>query len=485
MTMPAQKPQSVELPLGFGGVGARLLPGPDPRTAAQHPQHPAIDPQVAGMSQLLRIEAEARLTTSEAELLHLIANETRGLVRARQAFVARRKSKLAYRVETISSLAQVDQNAPMVQWVGRLLRGLAKAEDCSRTLEFLLPAYADPSDTMTASYPFPYFLWIPMWARAKSGDDGILLARETPWLEADKRIAARLAETYGHALLLHRSRPRRNSIRLPLRATTLAVAMAVIAASFTPVPMTALAPLEVSARDPQIVTMPTEGIVQQVLVEPNTAVLPGQRLVQLADTIARNKLELSEREVLVAAAKLEKASSLSFSDPRGRHDLGIAGAELALKRAERDYAKSLLDRTVLVARKAGVVIFSDRKDLEGKPLAAGEKVMIIVDPGAVELSINLAVADSVVLESGTRVKAFVDSDPMRPLEATVVHVDYQARVSESGVAAYHLVAALTAGDRPSPQLGVRGTAQLYGPSAPLGVFILRRPLSAIRQWIGL
>ena len=485
MTTTAHKAQRVELPPGLSVAQAHVPMGPEARPAAPQPQHPVIDPQVAALSQLLRIEAEARRTQSEAELSHLIANETRGLVRARQAFVARRKSKNVYRVETIASLAQFDQHAPMVQWVGRLLHGMAKAEDCSRILEFALPAYADPSDTMTASYPFPHFLWVPMWARDQSGDDGILLARETPWLEADKRIAVRLAETYGHALLLHRSRPPRKNLRLPIRATTLAAVLAVGAAGFIPVPMTALAPLEVSARDPQIVTMPTEGIIQQVLVEPNTAVVPGQRLVQLSDTIARNKLELSEREVSVAAAKLEKASSLSFSDPRGRHDLGIAGAELALKQAERDYAKTLLDRTILVARKTGVVVFTDRKDLEGKPLAVGEKVMMIVDPGAVELTINLAAADSVVLEPGARVKAFVDSDPLRPLEATVAHFDYQARISESGVAAYHLVAVITARDRPSPQLGVRGTAQLYGPKAPLAVFILRRPLSAIRQWIGL
>jgi hypothetical protein len=485
MTTPAQKPRSVELPPSPGVAGARASLGRESPPTAPQLQHAAIDPQVAALSQLLRIEGEARQTQSEAELSHLIANETRNLVRARQAFVARRKSKEDYRVATVSSLAQVDQNAPMIQWIGRLLRGLSRGEDCSRVLEFALPAYADPSDTMTASYPFPCFLWVPMWARVQTGDDGILLARETPWLEADKRIAVRLAETYGHALLLHRSRPRREKFRVPVRATTLALAGAICAAGFVPVPMTALAPLEISARNPQIVTMPADGIVQQVLVEPNTTVVPGQRLVQLSDTIARNKLELSEREVLVAAARLEKASSLSFSDPRGRHDLGIAGAELALKKAERDFAKSIFDRTVLVARKAGVAVFSDRKDLEGKPLSAGDKVMMIVDPGAVELTINLAVADSVVLEPGARVKAFIDSDPMRPLEATVAHVDYQARVSESGVATYHLVAVLTAGERPSPQLGVRGTAQLYGPDAPLAVFILRRPLSAIRQWIGL
>jgi len=482
MTTLAQQQFSADPAALKAAAGARVPSGPAPQPAAAHP---AIDPHIAALSQLLRIEAEARQTANEAALSHLMANETRGLVRARQAFVVQRKTRNSYQVKTISSLAQVDQNAPTVQWIGRLLRALAKAEDCSRILEFALPAYTDASDTMTAAYPFPYLLWVPLWSKSLPGSDAILLARETPWLEADKRIAARLAETYGHALLLHRSRPRGARLRLPLRITTLAILAALGAAGFIPVPMTALAPLEVSARDPQIVSMPIDGIVSQVLVQPTSTVVKGQRLVQLVDTIARNRLELAEREVHVAAAKLEKASSLSFSDPRGRHELGIAQAELALKQAERDYAKTLLAKTVLIADQAGLAVFSDRKDLEGKPLAVGEKVMMIVDPAAVELKIDLAVADSVVLKPGTRVKAFLDSDPLRPLEGTVAQVDYQAHLSEASVAAYHVIARLEPGDRAPPQLGVRGTAQLYGPQTPLAVFILRRPLSALRQWAGL
>ena len=127
MTTPVQKPQSTEPPAGRDAAGTRGQSGPDAKSGTPNSRHDAIDPQIAALSQLLRIEAEARQTQTEAALSHLIANETRNLVRARQAFVARRKSKNAYRIGTISSLALVDQNAPLVQWVGRLLRGLAKA----------------------------------------------------------------------------------------------------------------------------------------------------------------------------------------------------------------------------------------------------------------------------------------------------------------------------------------------------------------------
>ena len=451
-------------------------------TSRPQPQA-VIDPQVAALAALLRIEADVRRTPTEAALAHLIANEIRGLVRARQAFVARKVSARSFKVQTASSLATVDRNSPLIQWVERLLRGLALAQGTTGIVEFVLPAYADATDSMTTTYPFPNLLWVPLKARDGATDDGVLLARESPWLDADRRIAARLAETCGHALALHRSRPRRLAQRPPIGLAASMIVLALALTGLIPVPMTALAPLEVMARNPQTVTMPVEGIVQEVLVEPNATVVPGQRLVQLVDTIQRNKLELAEREVQVAEAKLEKASSLAFSDARGRHELGIARAELALRKADRNFARTLLDKTSIVAAKAGIAVFSDRKEFEGKPLAVGEKVMLIADPKAVELKIDLAVADSVVLAPGTRAKAFLDSDPLHPIEATVVRIDYQARLSETGVAAYHMVADLQGGE--PPQLGVRGTAQLYGPSAPLAVFLLRRPLSAFRQWVGL
>ena len=470
------KAQSMPAAHGGAGQSAASPPPASPQTT--------IDPQVAALSQLLRLEAEVRLAPTETALSYLIANDVRGLVRARQAFVTSGARTSSLRVETVSSMAAIDRNAPMIQWVERIIRGLAADKGTATLADFALPAYADGGDNLTSSYPFPFMLWVPLWTRSNPGSDGVLLTRETPWLEADVRIAARLAETCGHALMLHRNPGNRWRFRLPVRMATLAAAAAVAAAGFIPVSMTALAPLEVVARDPQTVTMPVEGIVQQVLVEPNASVLAGQRLVQMVDTIPRNKLELAEREVLVAEARLEKASSLSFSDARGRHELGIARAELALRQAERDYARTLLDKTVIVAAKAGIAVFADRKELEGKPLTIGEKVMLIADPRAVELKIELAVADSVVLAPGTRAKAFLDSDPLHPIGATVVRIDYQARLSDSGVAAYRMIADLSAETR-APQLGVRGTAQLYGPPAPLAVFLLRRPLSALRQWAGL
>ena len=108
----------------------------------------------------------------------------------------------------------------------------------------------------------------------------------------------------------------------------------------------------------------------------------------------------------------------------------------------------------------------------------------------VGVSPELAVADSVVLAPGAHVKAFLDSDPLNAVPAKLVRIDYQAHLSEANVAAYRIVAEIngvepTANRPAAPQLGVRGTAQVYGPTAPLALYLFRRPLSALRQWTGL
>ena len=444
------------------------------------------DPQGTLVAHLLKIESEARRASSPHELDYLMANETRGLVRARQVFVlSRRRRSGMLQVRAVSSLAMVDRNVPLIRWIEALTGSLARTDGVADLREFALPAYTDATDPTTATYPFRNLLWVPLWTRDAAPVEGLLLARETPWLESDRRIAARLAETYGHASTLLQCPRRSLRPRLASGKLWFLASLGLVALGFLPVPITVLAPLEVTPREAQVVAMPVDGIVHSVLVAPNAEIKAGQPLVRLVDTVARNKLELAVREVAVAVARLEKASSLAFTDAKGRHELGIARAELALRSAERDYAREILAQTTITAAADGIAVFSDRRDLEGKPMATGDRLMQIARPGEIELRIDLPVADSIVLQTGARVRAFLDSDPLSSIAGEVSHIDYQARVSDANVAAYRVIARLTPPQRTTARLGTRGTAQLKGPDGTLALLLLRRPLSALRQWVGL
>ena len=73
-----------------------------------------LDPAVAALQVILRIERDARRAGSVADLLYLIANEMRPVLGARQVFVLQREAGVAT-VSAVSSVTIVDREAPFVQ----------------------------------------------------------------------------------------------------------------------------------------------------------------------------------------------------------------------------------------------------------------------------------------------------------------------------------------------------------------------------------
>ncbi len=439
--------------------------------------------QIQAFSQLLRIESEARRTTSVRELDALAVNDGQRLLRSRQAFLIECNGPTC-RVTGASSLVTIDPSSPVIRWVTTTVMRLKAERGLAGPIEFALPGFAPSDDELTRQYPFRNVLWQPHWSPDGRLSAGTIYFRETPWIDSERAIAARLAETFGHARALHeRGIGARPASRIPRAHKVGALLLAVLIAAI-PVPLSVLAPLEVVPRDADVIAMPIDGIVQQVLVRPNARVEVGTPLVSLVDTVPRNRAEVAAREVEVAAARVEKATSLALSDPRGREELGIARADLALKRAELAYAREVLAQTVIVARSQGIAVFSDPRELEGKPFSTGDRLMLVARESEVELKISLPVADSIVLRPGLAVKGFLDTDPLNSVAATITAIDRHVRIDETQIASYRITARVLA-EGAKMTLGARGTARIQGENVPLVLFVLRRPLSALRQWIGL
>ncbi len=108
--------------------------------------------------------------------------------------------------------------------------------------------------------------------------------------------------------------------------------------------------------------------------------------------------------------------------------------------------------------------------------------MVVADPQQAELRIDLAVADVLDFRQGAEIALFLDSDPLRRHQATLQRQAYAAQTIPGGQLAYRLDAEFSA---TPPRIGLRGTAKLYGARAPLALYLLRRPLAALRQTVGL
>lgn len=437
---------------------------------------------------LLKVEADARDAKSERDLVLLMSNETRKLTRARQVFVLQGGLRGRLEVRGISSVPSVDRSTPLVGLIEDAVRSkAAKAAIADGGSIAFNDAGVEPgAGSASESYPFRSLYFVPLKHGSATAHGGLLLAREDPWNEQDLVIAKRLAAAYAHALGALKG-PARTRSWSPSHVQWLLVVSAALAALLLfKVPLRVLAPVEIIARDPFIVAAPIDGVIEAVPVEPNQKVKSGDILVKLADTTLKNRFEVADREVQVAEARLKQTNQIAFSDSRGMHEIGIARAELSLKLAERDFARDLLAKTQIAAPHDGLAIYSDRRELIGRPVAVGERILEISEPAKVEARIDLPVADAIALTPGASVKLFLDSEPLHPWPATVQRAAYKARVGENEIVSFRVVATLSPQpDRPLPRLGVRGTAQVSGDDVSLGLFLFRRPITYIRQWVGL
>ncbi len=486
-----------------GAVG----PGNSSQTTAKKPSYesgtasstgnvrPPVNPNVApkavqagdnsAANQLLNIEREARQSGSEAELRYLMVNSTRKVVSYRQAFLLSKKGEKNYVTEAVSSLSAVDRNSNFIRWIeGNVKASLKKNGDADIAL-INLDLQNENLDPESKTYPFGNFVLLPLKLRDGEVFAQLVLAREAAWVEFDVTTASRLAETYSHAWQALAG-PAQLKKRLRNKTLTAILAgVAIAAAGFLPIPLTVLAPAEVTASNPVVVAAPMDAVLEKVEVQPNTLVKKGQLLFRFNDTDLRNRFDVAGQSVRVAEARYLQVQRNSFSDPSAKRDLAIALSELKLKAAEYDYAKELLALSEVHAPKPGLVIFSDIDDLTGKPVSTGERIMRIADPANVELVIDLSVADSIVLEDQARVRLFMDSAPLHPVEAELETASYHARPDKDGVLSYRVVAKFSNQDEVViPRIGLRGTAQIHGEEVPLAFFIFRKPLSVIRQWIG-
>ncbi|MFM2422449.1 MAG: hypothetical protein RL291_979 [Pseudomonadota bacterium] len=448
--------------------------------APSAPASPQPDPAISGLLQVLELERLFRDATTAREVAGLAANELPRLLRAAQVFVFVPGWRKRLQLYAVTGLATIERTVPLVQAMERLARlslkhaprgGVLPIEKLPRRVRLDIERY-----------PHKALLAVPLAVRANAPMGYVIIARDEPWSEAEETIARRLAATGAHALDALARQPRKAWHQQLTRRHLLWAGAVSAALLFVPVPMTILAPFEIGPSAPTIVTTGIDGVIDAVPPNANEIVKSGDVLARLVDVKERNRLELAEREVSVAEARIKKWQQLAFSDQRANHELAIAAAELRLKRAERDWAREQLAFVEIRAPRSGLALFADKRDLIGKPVAVGEKIMEIADPKAVEARLDVGPADGLVLRDGAAVRLFLDQSPLEPRTGALLRSDYQTRTLPNGTVIFRAVASV---DGEPLRIGTRGTAQVFGQRVPLGAYLFRRPMAALRQWLGL
>lgn len=459
---------------------------PPPRQASASEPAPAAGAaaEQRTWSLLLGLEREARRAETAAQLAYTIVNQTRRLIAYRQAVLVRRTARGRIKLEAVSNVATVERNAPYVVWTRNVLRALDRA---GRLDEAGSIAPGDLPEALAADWGewWPaQALWTPLIGPGGHVGGGLLLLREAPpWSEAERVLTDQLADAYGHAWRALGGLGRARTGKTTKRAAAALVLATVAAGLMVPVRQSAIAPAQVAPRDPLVVAAPIDGVVREVFVSPNETVSAGALLFAFEPAELEANREVAARALAVAEAELQRAESQAFGDPRSKGDVALKQAEVALKRAELDYAQSLLERVEVRAPSDGVAVFADANEFRGRPVRTGERVMAIADPARARIAVELPVADAIALSPGAEVRLFLDVAPLDPVPARLERASFEAAETPDGVLAYRVSAAFDDAVAP-PRLGLRGSAKLYGERAPLALYLFRRPLAAARQFFG-
>ena len=438
-------------------------------------------PDAAKLAALLQLEAEIRRQETVEELQYFIANETRQVLPFGQMFVLRQaRIGQGFEVQCASSLATVDRNTPLIHVLEKAIERLARDHGLEQPSAF--DASSLRADEALDQYPYSQMYWQPFLGKDDEVFGGLLIARDEPLREGEKYRATRIAETAAHSwLALSGGKPVR---RLPVidskKKKWIAAAIAIIL--LFPVRLTALAPAEIVAERPFIVAAPFSGRIASIEVTPNAPVKAGEVLLRFDDVRLDNELELAEERLAVARSRLDRSTSSAFSEEDETSDIAIMQAEVEVAQAEFDYAKELAGQSAITAQRDGMALFSDRRDWEGRAVNVGDPIMQVVNPDEVMIRIDLPAAEQMSLEKGAKIKMWLDSQPLWAIDGVLETASYQARQTPDGTLAFALTARLN-GD--NPRIGSRGTAQVYGRWVPFVYSLLRRPIAALRQFIGL
>jgi multidrug resistance efflux pump len=444
--------------------------------------------QLQRLTALLQLEKQIRTAATETELGFVAVNESHRVVNYQQAVLWMYKQTGGVRIEAVSGVMKQDRSTPYMIWLREVIEELVKKEN-ARSAHFVgkndLPA--ELHDGWDEWYP-EHMMWCPLLAPDGNMLGGMVLSSAEAWQQGQEAIMLRIAETVAHAWVSVEARKtaslkQRLFTHLPNKKIQLTLLLVFISIMFLPVSLTVLAPATVIAESPIVVSAPVDGVIKSISVRPNQQVSEGQLLFTLDDTTLQSRKDVAEKSLEVARADYLRAAQKAFTDVTSKSELAMLEAQVEEKRADLEYNIALLERIKVHAEENGIVIFTDANDWIGKPLTTGEKVMTLANPENTEIEAWVPVADAITLERGAKVRMFLNTDPVNPLDAELYQTSYEAELTPEGVLAFRVKARFAGENR--PRVGLKGTAKIYGDKVSLFYYLMRRPLAAARQFLGL
>ena len=437
------------------------------------------------IARLISLEKKTREAKSKDELNFIVVNETREIIDYTTSFLLLKSATDKFHINAISDIASIDRTAPLVTFVESIINHKTK-KDLKEIESIDLEQFSKKIKKQKPKNIPQYLLCIPIFSPQRGLQGYLLLARNKNFNDNENELVQHLSRTYGHAYNTFLTNfSIKNFLKKNFTGKKRWITISVIILIFLfPVRMTSTAPVEVVAKNPFLITSPFDGVVKKIIANNNDQTKPGDLLVLLEDIDLSNEFNLAKQSLQVAEKELLRTRQSSFTDNEQKSRLAELVAQVDLKRVELKSAERKLKNSKIYSEKKGVVIVDRKSDWQGKPVAVGEKILTIADPNNIEFLIWLPVKDSIVINQDANTNIFLDINPMSSYKGNIIRSTYEPELSPEEVLSYKLISSFK-GNRDTPRIGLRGTAKVYGNRTILFYYLFRKPITFIRQLIGI
>ena len=435
------------------------------------------------IARLIGLEKKTREAKTQDELNFVVANETRQIIDFVNSFLLLKAPTDKFQVKATSDLATVDRTAPLITYVENIVNNSGVNLKEIQNLE-LDKVSKKLKVKKTKNIP-ANFLFIPILSPQKGLQGYLLLSRNEKFIENEIELSRHLSVTYGHAFntFLTDFSVKNFFKKYLFGSRSWIVILAIIFISIIPIKITSTAPVEVVPKNPILITSPFDGVVKNIVANNNDKVKSGDLLVLLEDTDLLNNYNLAKQSLQVSEKELLRSRQSSFTDNEEKARLAELVAQVELKKAEVESNGERLKNTKLYASQKGIAIVDQKNEWQGRPVSVGEKIMTVANPDKVEFLVWLPVKDSLIIRENSDVKVFLDINPIKPLKGKLLRASYEPSLSPEEVLSYKI--GVSYEGKVPPRIGLRGTAKIYGSKVTLFYYLFRKPITFVRQLIGI
>lgn len=325
-----------------------------------------------------------------------------------------------------------------------------------------------------------YGLWIERW----SGK---------PWDSEELEVLEFLMKVYGASF--EKFVPKAHIKLLTKRKTLIFLALVLCALLFIKVPLRVVAPAEIIPKDPVLITAPLNGIIAQMNATPGEEVQKGEVLFVYDDRVTLEELKAAQKQVEILESQLHRAETnaletapspnpFEFNSESPSSDIAVLNLQLQKEKIRLALAKSEAQKLYVKAPIDGVVMLDNPEEWRGHPVKIGERILMISDPKLTKVRMWIPESDNIPLDKEKPIKVFLNIDPDTSYQTHLIYISSYSEISAHGIPSFIAEAEWTK-EPMGIKLGLKGTAVLYGGDVTLLYWMVRRPWTSLRNFLGL